>query len=92
MNFILEEIKPLYAVYQTDRVLRLTPVQMQKVREIYQNEFKKPMGTCNTCFAEQLLTLILHFEKIELATIATDEQPKKKKKIEDPFKDIKIDI
>lgn len=92
IQYIIETIRPLYLIYRTDGVMKLKPEDNVKVRAIYQQQFGRPMGTCNTCFAEQLLSLIIKCEEIEKATIATDEQPKKKKKIEDPFKGIKIDI
>lgn len=92
IQYILEVIRPQYLIFKSDGVMRLTPEDNVKVRAIYQTQFGRPMGTCNTCFAEQLLSLIVKCEDIEKATIATDEQPKRKKKIEDPFKAIKIDI
>lgn len=92
IQYILELIRPQYLIFKSDGVMRLSPEDNVKVRGIYQTQFGRPMGTCNTCFAEQLLSLIVKCEDIEKATIATDEQPKRKKKIEDPFKGIKIDI
>ena len=111
IQYILEVIRPQYLIFKSDGVMRLSPEDNVKVRGIYQTQFGRPMGTCNTCFAEQLLSLIVKFEEIEKqtdifcskvihfnsndiekATIATDKQPKRKKKIDDPFKGIKIDI
>ena len=82
IDYILDEIKPQYLKFKHDGVMRLNPSDNVRIRDIYFQHYGKPMGTCSNCFTEQLYSLIVRCEalKLELNTIATDEQPKRRRR------------
>lgn len=82
LEYIIQDIKPQFERFKQDGVLRLSPSDSVKVREIYIQHYGKPMGTCSNCFTEQLYSLIVRCESLqkEVNTIATDEQPKRRRR------------
>ena len=81
-NFITNEMKPVFARWKQTQVLKMTPEQNVKFREIYLREMGKPLPTCGNCVVEGMLSMIIRAEaqKKELNTLADDEQPVKKKR------------
>ena len=80
LEYIIQQIKPQFIRFKQDGVLRLSPSDSVRVRDIYIQHYGKPMGTCSHCFTEQLYSLIVRFEALQKEVNTTDEQPKRRRR------------
>lgn len=82
ITYITTDIKANFIKWKHSGVFRVAPEDNVKIREIYLKEMGRPMPTCSNCFVESLYSLIVRAEayQTELNSIATDEQPKRRKR------------
>ena len=89
--YITGEVYQNFLKWKASGVFRVAPEDNVKIRDIYFREMGRPMPTCSNCFVESLYSLIVranahHAElmekkrELEAATIATDEQPKRRRR------------
>ena len=89
--YITGDVYQNFLKWKASGVFRVSPEDNVKIRDIYFKEMGRPMPTCSNCFVESLYSLIVranahHAElmekerQLEAATIATDEQPKRRRR------------
>ena len=88
-KYIIDVIKPLFLTWKKEQVLRMNPEVNIEFRKIYLKENGRPLPTCSSCVIDGMLSMIIRAEaqykpidanQIELNSLATDEQPVKKKR------------
>jgi hypothetical protein len=83
-EFILSVVRDAYLVFKKTQVWKLAPEHVGQFQSIFQEVMKRPMPTCSSCVTEGALSLIIRAEQdklqIESNSIATDEQPKRRRK------------
>ena len=80
IQFTMTTLRPAYMVYRETQVFKLSPEDNVKLRDLYSDVNGRPLPTCSTCVVEGVLSLVIKAESIQQAQIATDEQPKRRRR------------
>ena len=80
IQFTMTTLRPAYMVYRETQVFKLSPEDNVKLRDLYSEVNGRPLPTCSTCVVEGVLSLVIKAESIQQAQIATDEQPKRRRR------------
>ena len=80
IQFTMSTLRPAYMVYRETQVFKLSPEDNVKLRDLYSEVNGRPLPTCSTCVVEGVLSLVIKAESIQQAQIATDEQPKRRRR------------
>lgn len=95
IDFILS-VEPYLTAFRKTMVLRMPPQDENKVREIHNEVFNRPIPQCSSCFIDSFTSLVIkaRFEQetkiptlqdvidnsLVLAQLADDEQKPKRKR------------
>ena len=80
IQFTMTTLRPAYMVYRETQVFKLSPEDNVKLRDLYSDVNGRPLPTCSTCVVEGVLSLVIKAESLQQAQIATDEQPKRRRR------------
>lgn len=80
IQFTMTTLRPAYMVYRETQVFKLSPEDNVKLRDLYSEVNGRPLPTCSTCVVEGVLSLVIKAESLQQAQIATDEQPKRRRR------------
>ena len=80
IQFTMSTLRPAYMLYRETQVFKLSPEDNVKLRDLYSEVNGRPLPTCSTCVVEGVLSLVIKAESIQQAQIATDEQPKRRRR------------
>ena len=80
IQFTMSNLRPAYMLYRETQVFKLSPEDNVKLRDLYSDVNGRPLPTCSTCVVEGVLSLVIKAESIQQAQIATDEQPKRRRR------------
>lgn len=80
IQFTMTTLRPAYMLYRETQVFKLSPEDNVKLRDLYSEVNGRPLPTCSTCVVEGVLSLVIKAESIQQAQIATDEQPKRRRR------------
>lgn len=95
IDFILS-VEPYLTAFRKTMVLRMPPADENKVREIHNEVFQRPIPQCSSCFIDSFTSLVIkaRFEQetkiptlqdvidnsLVLAQLADDEQKPRRKR------------
>ena len=83
-EFILSVVRDAYLVFKKTQVWKLAPEHFGQFQSIYKQVMQRPLPLCSSCVTEGALSLIIRAEQdtlqIESNSIATDEQPKRRRR------------
>ena len=80
IQFTMSTLRPAYMLYRETQVFKLSPEDNVTLRDLYSEVNGRPLPTCSTCVVEGVLSLVIKAESIQQAQIATDEQPKRRRR------------
>jgi hypothetical protein len=80
IEFTMTTLRQAYMLYRETQVFKLSPEDNVKLRDLYSEVNGRPLPTCSTCVVEGVLSLVIKAESIQQAQIATDEQPKRRRR------------
>ena len=80
IDFTMTTLRPAYMLYRETQVFKLSPEDNVTLRNLYSEVNGRPLPTCSTCVVEGVLSLVIKAESIQQAQIATDEQPKRRRR------------